>query len=81
MGLFCADLKATLESAVETAICNLRLWQQEHRPDSEHNYSHTYMLRMAIYDIEKAIKRIEEHPENYKDLRTITKMEQNDGNT
>ena len=71
MGLFCLDLTnpQTAQSAVDTAIANLRLWQREHRNDGT-GYSMTYLLDMAIRDAQHAIELIKKNPEAYKDLRS-----------
>ena len=55
MGYFSANLKTTIESSVDNAIANLKLWQRASTNDPC-NYS--YLIGMAMTDLEEALKRI-----------------------
>ena len=55
MGYFSINLKTTIESSVENAIANLKLWQRAGTTDPC-NYS--YLIGMAMTDLEEALERI-----------------------
>lgn len=57
MGYFAMDMERTVYSAVDTAIHNLKLWQNASKNDPC-NFS--YLIGMALVNLEDAHERIME---------------------
>lgn len=55
MGYFSINMKDSIESSVSNAIANLKLWQSA---GSEDPCDFTYLIGMAITDLEDAQERI-----------------------
>ena len=66
MGLFALDTEKTVESAVECALINLKLFEE--RLDDPLRHRGDYLLRMARTNVQSAINLlIEERVENVGD--------------